>query len=87
MKIVHVMPGYVPVAILEETIKGRIDTLMKKILEIMSVDKLYQRYYLDKLGWIDGTTQFKRMIETRLSPEYEILDIGAGKRGDYKHGS
>lgn len=51
----------------------------------MSVSKLYQRYYLNKPGWIDGTTQFKRMIEFHLTEEFEILDIGAGKKSQHNY--
>ncbi|MFH1702702.1 MAG: class I SAM-dependent methyltransferase [Nitrospirota bacterium] len=51
----------------------------------IKIDRLYQRYYLNKLGWIDGTTQFKRIIETRLSDELEILDIGAGKNSVHNY--
>jgi len=51
----------------------------------MSVSRLYQRYYLNKPGWIDGTTQFKRMIEFRLNEEFEILDIGAGKNSVHNY--
>lgn len=46
----------------------------------MKIDELYKKYYLNKQGWIDGTTQFKRMIEAHLTNELEILDIGAGRR-------
>jgi ubiquinone/menaquinone biosynthesis C-methylase UbiE len=51
----------------------------------MGVSNLYQRYYLNKPGWIDGTTQFKRMIEIRLNNEFEILDIGAGKISQHNY--
>lgn len=54
-------------------------------LKRMGVSKLYQRFYLNKPDWIDGTAQFKRMIETRLSPKYEILDIGAGRHSKHNY--
>ncbi|MHC2995251.1 MAG: class I SAM-dependent methyltransferase [Candidatus Atribacteria bacterium] len=51
----------------------------------MYMNSLHKRYYLNKPGWVDGTTQFKRMIESRLSPEHEILDIGAGKNSNHNY--
>jgi ubiquinone/menaquinone biosynthesis C-methylase UbiE len=45
----------------------------------MKIDALYKKYYLNKQGWADGTTQFKKMIEAYLTNELEILDIGAGR--------
>ena len=51
----------------------------------MDVKFLHKKYYLNKLGWIDGTTQFKGMIEARLKSEYEILDIGASKNSNHNY--
>lgn len=51
----------------------------------MNVKDLHKKYYLDKPGWIDGTTQFKKTIESRLNKEFEILDIGAGKNSQHNY--
>ncbi|TET73478.1 MAG: class I SAM-dependent methyltransferase [Candidatus Aminicenantes bacterium] len=50
----------------------------------MKIDNLYKRCYLNKKGWIDGTSQFKKMVESHLNNELEILDLGAGS-GDSQH--
>jgi SAM-dependent methyltransferase len=39
---------------------------------------LLARYYGSRPGWIDGTTQFRGMIERHLTPASHVLDIGAG---------
>lgn len=51
----------------------------------MNLDALHKRYYLNKPGWVDGTTQFKRIIEERLNNELKILDIGAGKISQHNY--
>ncbi|HLD82998.1 MAG TPA: class I SAM-dependent methyltransferase [Candidatus Omnitrophota bacterium] len=48
-------------------------------------NKLFQRFYSGREGWIDGTTQFKRLIESRLRPEFEILDLGAGQESAHNY--
>lgn len=42
------------------------------------IQTLYKKFYLDKPGWIDGTTMFKNIIKRHLKNNFEILDIGAG---------
>src|SRR5450432_1375499 len=39
---------------------------------------LMAKYYGSRPGWIDGTTQFRGMIERHLTPLSQVLDIGAG---------
>jgi SAM-dependent methyltransferase len=50
-----------------------------------TVDSLHKKYYLSKPEWIDGTTQFKRIIESCLNPEFNILDIGAGRKSSHNY--
>ncbi len=38
-------------------------------------------YYDSRPGWIDGTTEFRRMIEERLQTGGRVLDVGAGAGG------
>ncbi|MGH9554402.1 MAG: class I SAM-dependent methyltransferase [Terriglobales bacterium] len=42
---------------------------------------LRKAYYESRPGWMDGTTQFRRMIEERLQPGCCLLDVGAGAGG------
>src|SRR5438270_370667 len=46
--------------------------------------ELMFRYYASNPVWTDGTTQFRAMIEPRLSPSARVLDVGAGSGRDYK---
>lgn len=50
-----------------------------------TVGSLHKKYYLDNPNWIDGTTQFIRIIESRLNPEFNILDIGAGRKSNHNY--
>jgi SAM-dependent methyltransferase len=45
----------------------------------LDVDELTQRFYYQRPGWRDGTSQFSAMIRGRLKASSCILDLGAGK--------
>ena len=42
------------------------------------VSYLFGKYYLNRQGWIDGTAQFRKLIESNLKQDSVVLDIGAG---------
>jgi ubiquinone/menaquinone biosynthesis C-methylase UbiE len=46
---------------------------------------LVNRYYYSRINWVDGTTQFKEMIMSRLNCGSKVLDVGAGSGRGYKH--
>lgn len=43
-----------------------------------NVEILYKKFYLDRRCWVDGTAQFKILIQSYLDKSYEIIDLGAG---------
>jgi SAM-dependent methyltransferase len=51
----------------------------------MGVNDLIKKYYLNKPGWINGTVQFKKLIESRINSESEILDIGASRNSQHNY--
>jgi SAM-dependent methyltransferase len=46
---------------------------------------LINKYYYSRVKWVDGTTQFKQMIMSRLNCGSKVLDVGAGSGRGYKH--
>jgi SAM-dependent methyltransferase len=44
---------------------------------------LKMKYYSSRPNWIDGTTQFRGIIESELSPDSYVLDVGAGAGRSY----
>lgn len=52
---------------------------------ISETDALVEKYYSSRAGWLDGTSEFLRMIESRLQPDAAVLDIGAGSGRGYKY--
>lgn len=46
---------------------------------------LVNKYYYSRTNWVDGTTQFKKMIMSRLNCGSKVLDVGAGSGRGYKH--
>lgn len=46
---------------------------------------LVEKYYSSRAGWLDGTSEFLGMIETRLERHAAVLDVGAGSGRGYKY--
>ncbi len=46
---------------------------------------LVNRYYYSRVNWVDGTTQFKQEIMSRITCGSKVLDVGAGSGRGYKH--
>lgn len=51
----------------------------------MKASDLYKRYYLEDPTWIDGTTQFKKMIQEYLVKDAQVLDVGAGGKSCHNY--
>ena len=43
-----------------------------------SAKALTDRFYSRQPGWVDGTSRFANLINSKIRPEYQILDLGAG---------
>lgn len=44
----------------------------------MRTDHLFQKYYYSRPNFVDGTTEFHRLVAKTISPASAILEIGAG---------
>ena len=44
-----------------------------------SVEKLVDRFYRHRCGWLDGTTRFASLVRKHLQRDMLVLDLGAGE--------
>jgi SAM-dependent methyltransferase len=44
----------------------------------MRTDHLFEKYYFSRPTFVDGTTEFHRLLANHIPPESSILEIGAG---------
>jgi SAM-dependent methyltransferase len=51
---------------------------MAAIAETMTTERLFHRYYYSRPDFVDGTTDFHRLIEDLTVGDDHILEIGAG---------